>query len=622
MKIVVAGYSYTGLATNDPTDSLLTPLAVYIHRFGDGTSRIEVICYSTTAEVRAAEVNHVANSRFLHGLELLCMALLPSSDTSTRLGAAKRLPSHEVAMRSGGSVIATTRDMRHERFDSPLSKDFPDCNALPEWRLPETDDSSGCWRQLFIEAACPIVNLGRQSATMPPSGKGLEVSFDLMATLAAVEFPLTIDGGVVFVGYQTILVPVLLNDDFAQFHLITSTTGGLIDPFTCDLGKRLRTEDHQQFRTMRCFLGWCEAAVINLGTKGLPAKVKYARGVTKSQSPYMDALTVSTQLGVGKPSPVTLTAAIQAQFKMNSHKVQFTRNGGYLALLHDTAVQTALIYDSARKRGWVVPKLSLLVHMSQAYVLKTRNPAARVPFVERHVDALSLIGLLERHGNDAVLSGETHELLFCQLLLRLNEDLCKTVKVRKASSRKTLYGLEMMDVARPPDREVSMRSLKLSSSGKRWIKLANIIDAVVVCSHIGEVITAIPSNNTVSSSHRQNHQCNSLPENRDYLAATISCLRQLEEEQESDSDGEPGELAQQTKLLGGLIWEISEAAFDPCKHKQNSNKTCWNRKGHAQRIKAAPLKRPNMPWGRGEGSKSGIIEATVKVPPNGAAVFG
>ena len=170
-----------------------------------------------------------------------------------------------------------------------------------------------CWKQLFTSCTVADIQslerlvLSRSSEKSQmigqesePFGEGLETSFDLMVALSAVEFPVVVDGGVVFVGYDTILVPTAINDagTAAQFHIITtesrdeesreSVSAGQINPYQTNLGQRLFTSDASQFRRLRCFLGWCESAQINLGTQHLRADVGYSGCREKGESLHID----------------------------------------------------------------------------------------------------------------------------------------------------------------------------------------------------------------------------------------------------------------------------------------------------------------------------------------------
>jgi hypothetical protein len=160
--------------------------------------------------------------------------------------------------------------------------------------------------------------------------------------------------------------------------------------------------------------------------------------------------------------------------------------------------------------------------MSHAYTLACVGiPDDRVPYVEPHGDASEVINVLEPLGDTLVYEGGTDRFLFRELMLGLNTNLLKTVALIRNSSGTSLYGFEFMDVVTEPGRGTCMKELKVLSLGKNWLEIVNVVDAVVVCSELGDVITAVKGNGRKSTS------CNMLPKDLDYLAATLPCLARL-----------------------------------------------------------------------------------------------
>ncbi|KAF2246401.1 hypothetical protein BU26DRAFT_44873 [Trematosphaeria pertusa] len=439
------------------------------------------------------------------------------------------------------------------------------CVDLKISPLPHSDHN--CWHDLFRSCIVADSALPRYR----DFGKGLEIPFDLMVSLAAVEFYLIIDGGVVFIGYQTVLFPTAIQGDCAQFHSITSNNGQ-INPYALDLGERVLTEDPSQFKAMRCFLGWCEAAQINLGTRRLPAAVKYSGGRSHGESLQLDGYSILAQ--VGASAPLSAVLGLQTNFKYASHRRQFTPLGNYCKLLQDTSRELAIVYDTAQRRSWLVPKLSLLLHMSHAYTrARAGIPDNRVPYVEPHADAIEVINVLEPLGDALVCGVKTDKFLFRELMLGLNTNLLKTVASIRKSSGKKLYGFEFMDVVTEPGRGTCMKKLEVLSQGKNWLEIVNAVDAVVVCSELGEAITA------VEGSGRKSTNCSKIPMDLDYLAATLPCLAQL-------AGREGGELStgsQHVKIAENTLWELRGDPFGVCQHN-NANDTCWKRSDLVQRL--------------------------------------
>ena len=62
-----------------------------------------------------------------------------------------------------------------------------------------------CWQPLF--ETC-IVTESEELEETESFCKGLELSFELMIQLAAVEFPVLVNGGIILTGYQTALMAV------------------------------------------------------------------------------------------------------------------------------------------------------------------------------------------------------------------------------------------------------------------------------------------------------------------------------------------------------------------------------------------------------------------------------
>jgi hypothetical protein len=162
-----------------------------------------------------------------------------------------------------------------------------------------------------------------------------------MATLAGVEFSMLVDGGLLFVGYQTVLIPVKFEGGCTQFHLIT-TQEGQIDPYICTskIKERFLSTDPMEFKGTTCFLGWCEVAQINIGTRALIPKVGYSNGKAEEKSFELNGFTLDAMGGA--PSNVA-NLQIQSNYTFRTNRVQFELLAIYKKLLLDTSNQLALI---------------------------------------------------------------------------------------------------------------------------------------------------------------------------------------------------------------------------------------------------------------------------------------
>ena len=432
------------------------------------------------------------------------------------------------------------------------------------------DVENNCWQVLLD--SCIVVDCGRKTQSQSLAGKGIQLSFDLMATLAAVEFSMVVNGGIIFVGYQTALIPIKILDGCAQFHLITSHEGQ-IDPYECvhAIDDRLLTEDPLVFKGMTCFLGWCEFSQINLGTRVLNGNIGYSGGKKKEKSLELNGFTLTT-FG-GAPNNIA-TVQIQANYNFRSHTVHFPPLDNYRRLLLDTSKQLAFIYDSEVKRSWIVPKLSLLYHMAQAYILHEAEISDdETLFVDPYSDANEIVETLfeiggTNYGND------DQPFLFRNLMIGFNINLITATRNLRKSSRNKLHGFEFMDIIRQPDRGACMKRHNFCWRGNSWVNLVNLVDSVIVCSNFGDAITPTRTNSRLCS------RCNSLPKNCNYLATTGYCLKRLLNQDPKMAE----EVSVVSQASDRVLWNMKGDPFQNCCHKDDSTSTCWEREDVLQEL--------------------------------------
>lgn len=568
-----------------------------------------------------------------------------------------------------------------ERYESQQNPDSPGPGrrltmTLANKPLHEIGQGS-CWQGLFD--SCNIVQplpfmLSWKALRSPGKkakhialgskgfGHGLEMSFDLMVSLAAVEYPLVIDGGVVLIGYESAIVPTAVSDqgNAAQFHLIMGADGDdndegrntMFNPYKAGLGRcdRFLTRDLEQFRSMRCFLGWCASAQLNLGTRHLPALVQYSGARETSKSAALDGVQTLFQLGLNPAGPLSATLGVQANYRFISHRRCFTPFGGYCSLLRETAAKTVALYDAAKRRAWLVPMLSLLLHMAHAYVLNSVDGHAdEVPLVDAHADATELIAVLEPlgerpilgHSNGTTSTAPDHVLLLRQLLLGLRTNLLSTTELTKPSTPRTLHGFEFMDVVTAPDRGACMKTLELSSAGQAWFPIVNAADAVVICANIGEVITP-----AASAMPRRSGKCDNLREGSDYLAVTVLCLNRIARRRGSElplapptslvsSNGAVQAIHPRENLNWSRIrisddsfWELRGDPFASCRHGPGGGRggeTCWEREDLIQCVMSHSAVDALVRKMKMLGKAPPVMTAVClqqPIPPSGALVFG
>jgi hypothetical protein len=523
-------------------------------------------------------------------LDWLCKSIRTPSNNNGHVvsSASYSLDRHAIAQDTGHGVLGSSAIQLYTLRPYISLETFP---------LPGIKHN--CWLSLFD--SCVVV----QSPLTPRDGfgEGLETSFDLMVSLAASEFCLEINGKLVFLGYQTVLYPVAIDGDCAQFHLVTIAQGQ-INPYTLDLKNGLPEDDCSQFKTMRCFVGWCEVAHINLGTRQLAAGVKYSDGRDQPRLLEPDGYAILGQFGAS--SPISSIVGLQKNFRYSYHRIRFEPTDNYIRLLQDASQQSVILYDATQRRCWLVPKLSLLLHMSQIYTSRfNRGLGDRIPYVEPHTDAAEPIPSLEPAGETSVLEGQATKLLFRELLFLLSTRILKTAEAVHKSGHGKLYGFEFMDVILSPDRGSCMKRLDIRSRAT-WLDLVNEVGTVIVCSDLGEAILA------AEGSTRKCTMCNKVPQSRDYFTATLPCLSRLAEQRGVDLRV-GGDCV---KIADKAVWKLELDPFTPCPHEGNSSKTCWERPGLIQQVTRPKF--PHFPTLL----RPAEARPTQSFPVNGAVVFG
>ncbi|KAK4119322.1 hypothetical protein N657DRAFT_693798 [Parathielavia appendiculata] len=298
------------------------------------------------------------------------------------------------------------------------------------------------------------------------------------------------------------------------------------------------------------FLDWCASAQLNIGTRHLPALVHYSRAHETSKSAFLDSFKTLFQVVLNPAGLDSAVLDVQANYKYISHRRRFTPFSGYCTLLRDTAAKPVIVYDAAKRRGWLMPMLSVLSHVAHAYVLDSVDGPTNddALYVDGHAAATELITVLEPLGEQPVLS--------------------HTNGITSAAADHVLFFRQLL--------------LSLLNSGTR-----NAADTVIICASIGKLIT--PS---ASATPRYCRQCDVLPEDSDYLAATVPCLDRIAHRRGSelplapivDNNSStnhvvirPGEKWNHIRISDDSFWELRGDPFAVCRHAGAGGKTCRER---------------------------------------------
>lgn len=131
--------------------------------------------------------------------------------------------------------------------------------------ISKEKNSTGCWHHLFESA----VVAEPPRITHPSPEYWLDLSFELMIQLAAVEYQLMVDGGIILMGYSTALVPVsMIDDNHMLWHLEVAKHDAQlrVDELGAIKSHWLQVGSIHKLREKTALVGWCPEATVLLGT--------------------------------------------------------------------------------------------------------------------------------------------------------------------------------------------------------------------------------------------------------------------------------------------------------------------------------------------------------------------
>lgn len=447
---------------------------------------------------------------------------------------------------------------------------------LTECSDQELGPQAKCWTGLFRSGIVAFRSCERLW------GAGLEISFDMMIHLSGVENVYDIEGGVIFVGFSTALVPTSRDEttNSVQWHFeeVNGTSGELLRP--CSLpsirGSWYKSRDVNMLRSSKCFVGWFARANVLLGTRQLVANSHYRLNwsiETKEhrQSARMEGFEANGQLGF-TAGPINTALQLVSTWRFHSNVQHFYRHEQYSTALRLCRGNVAIVIDSESKQVWLVPMLSLVLHLCHRYFQEVNHSCHRdnpLPFAKPSPDgALEAARVLEPSGNVLVFgaAGDPDAENLRQLFLRINTNLLNAAGTREPSNKKTLFASELMAMVTEPGRGSPLKKIKAAADAESWVGLLARVDFVGVCANIGHLIEPdLRSTNPCT--------CSALPSDRYLLAAHVRCLDAL-----SQREGENirNSLNRVCRLGEKVFWNMGNLYWASC--PAEGHDPIWNEK--------------------------------------------
>ena len=404
---------------------------------------------------------------------------------------------------------------------------------------------SACWVEIFDRAIIAELKL-------PDSwGRGLELSFEMMTQLSGVQNLIWIEdkthtpsvgkeGGYILIGFFTALVPIAQDAAGIQWHLEYSGERLLsIANLDIDINAKewLKVRDVRELSKSRCFLGWCETANVLLGTSALPNTMKWTGLPQRSRTLHTQGYGATGQVGAN-PGPIQIVGQVSGNWHFVSNRQRFDPAGTYAKAIQIASKQVALVYDASSKRGWLVPQLSLMLHLCHTYYRYFAKQASGheypVPFAQLSTDGSDAAHAALLNQGDVVLFtyGDESEdkIKLRNVLVDINAKLADTSGTRECPRGPKVFGTELMDIIAEPGRGGLLTEIPTNHSIGTWSVLTKLVDCICFCADLGLAIqpASIPQNS--------NCQCMILQSERHYLAAHLRCLDLLLERHQRSLD--------------------------------------------------------------------------------------
>lgn len=377
-----------------------------------------------------------------------------------------------------------------------------------------------CWHKLF--KAGSIV---RSDLPMKNRGKGLGMSFDDMASLAAAVLVVEINGVPLLLGQSTLLIPVARLETGIQWHLETWESG-LLDPTKGQslvpiLKRHPQTlkADFEVLREEKAFLGWSSSETpiqVVVGTEQARASCNLVKGSGADRA----------RPNVAEGTDEDMNCELKFKFlvlkkgrkirwgQFNVQTLSFTVGNAFEMVLDSPGDKSVAIYDTATKRGWLLRRLDVLLYMIHVRLREQQNNPIGCSTAQQ-----SARDVLELH-RDSNIRGLTLQEYILGLSTGLDA-LTNSLRQHVRRDASTLIGVELFDLAfSQQGGPLELKRITLGKSSGHWGRLVDY-SWVLFCAGMGEAMRPANQGNAatcIDKSVRVGH---------DYLAAVIPCLKYL-----------------------------------------------------------------------------------------------
>ncbi|TFB01273.1 hypothetical protein CCMA1212_006791 [Trichoderma ghanense] len=467
-----------------------------------------------------------------------------------------------------------------------------------------------CWHRLFNN---PVVVTGYP--IKPRKGfvveAGLELPFDMMATLSDCQFLTTWEGKTVIKGFSAMLIPTRVQDDIISWHLLVSEAGKRLSYGDDRVPKGISIAP-QNLSGSRHVLGWCAEAQNDIGAPGANYNIGWS-GLPLAENDVSWG-PVTTSFGVGGFFKVS------SDFERGNREriiSSFTDNH-YGSLVRHIGQQHFLLWDVDEKRGWLTDGSRAHLHLVRASLWEGHREKPNGYCMDQ-IRKLNELALLKEDAAEVLLDtgnldaeAERRDPAYTSLNTRMERIgylVEKTIdQVHKATNIQgtsvgmpvhVLEGFDFMDVATLRDLHLHTLKLPLLESGDGWANIVPHLPVVTLFGKgFGELIKPGANNPTKSCD-----KCGfvvSLPAGRHLLAVCVDVLEKILRIR-GNKDSRPWQ------LINELYWPTREPVFEPCKCTSTDSRV--NNDGRVQMLSK---KKP----------RGMSFSKPIKLERRGAVIFG
>ncbi|KAG2416700.1 hypothetical protein HFD88_007916 [Aspergillus terreus] len=415
--------------------------------------------------------------------------------------------------------------------------------------------SSACWSKLFKRASVVLM----PGAAFHPHAL-LNLSFGALLELTAVEYPVSLESGVILMGYSTALVPVDVSPTGQViWHLEVASGEQQLrkSELEATKGPWLQRQSLEELYTSVALLGWCTSAQVRLGTGSLAANVTWSNARAKTTTWRWKG--ANLQLLAQSAAPLQAGAQVGFSWERVVNTVRFTPGGNYTRCLANSTLEHAVLYDVATQRAWLVPLISVYHHMLLTYQ-RMMAPLGVVPnsIVSPTAGSSSSFQVLRDSGGVAIEGSGQDSLTVRELILGFSINFSMTSAQAPKGSR--IYGYELLDlVVSSPRSELKATTVK--GDGLGWAPLLKEIPCLF-CAGLGDVIVGTRASEPDSP-------CNYLPTGRNLLASPVEAIRMLCQKQGSTFTRESGKITREHVMV------LQGQPFTQCDHSAG-DASCWD----------------------------------------------